>query len=307
MNPRSRSHAAGRWQRSVCLAVGGQKGLCAAAALLVLAWKLASAPGGVKGHLPELSACGVVFALITTVWACRCAGREALGVGGAAAAEGDRRSARRSAMAALLFFDAFLALGVATRLSPVQTFDLQFLRVAHGFGAGPSPALRAISDSGGPGLLYLLPLLGVTLCLVGRARSLAFLAAVLFGSEVIGLLFKEIIERPRPGPFVEGRCDSYPSAHVMIATVLAVGLVMTGPSGVCRAWQQSLLWGAAISWPVLMAVARIHLGCHFLTDVLGGMLLGAAWICLCRALLLALTSPPGTALARKPRSSDASQ
>ena len=38
---------------------------------------------------------------------------------------------------------------------------------------------------------------------------------------------------------------------------------------------------------LLMSSARVYLNSHYVTDVLGGMLLGAAWTCLCQALVLA--------------------
>ena len=55
----------------------------------------------------------------------------------------------------------------------------------------------------------------------------------------------------------------------------------------CRPWQRLLFWSAAAAWVLLMSSARVYLNSHYLTDVIGGILLGAAWTYLCQALLLA--------------------
>ncbi len=58
---------------------------------------------------------------------------------------------------------------------------------------------------------------------------------------------------------------SFPSGHAARATLLAVLCVALGP-----AW---LGWAVAI-WAPLMALSRVVTGVHYLTDLLGGMLVG---------------------------------
>jgi len=59
------------------------------------------------------------------------------------------------------------------------------------------------------------------------------------------------------------------SGHVSGAAALAFSLALM--FGARRWW-----WLLAIAWPVLMALSRLHLGRHFLADVLGGLLAGIA-------------------------------
>jgi len=120
---------------------------------------------------------------------------------------------------------------------------------------------------------------------VGRAdrattRWLALFILVTIG--VSGLFssgFKALIGRSRPSlanPVAHAAGASFPSGHALTAmttgiVVLTALWVLTGRLPPARAWG-----------PVLLAVAltgfsRLGLGVHYLTDVLGGYLLGAAW------------------------------
>ncbi|WP_455947750.1 phosphatase PAP2 family protein [Lelliottia jeotgali] len=70
------------------------------------------------------------------------------------------------------------------------------------------------------------------------------------------------------------------SGHVGVATAAMTALVLC--VGIrSRRWRLALLLG----WPLLMALSRMYLGRHFLSDVLGGWLVGMAlgwlaWQCL---------------------------
>lgn len=70
------------------------------------------------------------------------------------------------------------------------------------------------------------------------------------------------------------------SGHVGVATAAMTALVLC--LGIrARGWRIALLLG----WPLLMALSRMYLGRHFLSDVLGGWLVGLvvawlAWQCL---------------------------
>lgn len=65
--------------------------------------------------------------------------------------------------------------------------------------------------------------------------------------------------------------------------------LLAGVFAVCRRpWQRSFLWAAAAAWPLLMALSRVYTGRYYLTDVLGGLLLGTAWVCCSTGLLLSL-------------------
>lgn len=72
-----------------------------------------------------------------------------------------------------------------------------------------------------------------------------------------------------------GRHDyGFISGHVGTAAALAISLVLLMGAR-RRRW-----WLLALAWPFLMALSRMHLGRHFLADVIGGLIAGviAAWL-----------------------------
>ena len=106
-----------------------------------------------------------------------------------------------------------------------------------------------------------------------------WLAAVAFGM-VASEILKNVLEIPRPGGLqhVPGSY-AFPSGHTLQVTTsygfLAV-LVATGIRTQLR-WIPYLLAGLLIA---LMAMSRVYLGLHWLSDVAGGITLGVVWTCL---------------------------
>jgi len=96
-------------------------------------------------------------------------------------------------------------------------------------------------------------------------------------------MFKYAIRRPRPSHYVAGRDVSdinqqlsFPSGHTSMATAALTSYATTfflrHPNSPWR-W---LVLGIAGATPIMMGVARVHAGRHFVTDVMAGATLGAA-------------------------------
>ena len=135
--------------------------------------------------------------------------------------------------------------------------------------------MRTASWFGGPyGIL-----LAVSLFIVWRLQdkhmqdALLFTYATLF-TVLYVLVVKLITARKRPTLKVIEieRTYSFPSAHTLISTfvygVLAGTLMGNGQAG-------SWILVAYFSLIALIGLSRIYLGCHYLSDVLGGALGGA--------------------------------
>jgi len=107
------------------------------------------------------------------------------------------------------------------------------------------------------------------LLLVRRPWTAMFsiLAAALSAGAV--QVLKHIFGRARPEEMlVAADFGSFPSGHTANAATLgAIFFLIT--------WRWWVL-AAGIAWTVLMALSRTYLGVHWLTDTLGGALLGAA-------------------------------
>lgn len=96
-----------------------------------------------------------------------------------------------------------------------------------------------------------------------------------------------IVKRPRPD--VERLLDSpvnssFPSGHVAAATVYAA-LAFIVLWHTRRMWLRALAVVLAVAAPLIVAWARMYQGMHFLTDVIGGMILGLASVVICRRIL----------------------
>lgn len=112
---------------------------------------------------------------------------------------------------------------------------------------------------------------------------ITFLVAVP-GGILLNALVKEVIHRPRPhfdDLVLTLTTYSFPSGHAAAAT-LFYGFLAAYVIVHLRAWRRRVLVGfIAFLAVVLVALSRIYLRVHYLSDVLGGMSEGAAWLALC--------------------------
>jgi len=182
-----------------------------------------------------------------------------------------------------------LGAGVRTDFGPQLRLDGV---VSEALYAGDSRAtalndLLAVLTAPGLSWFRLLVFLPVLVILV-RRRAWWTAAWVLTAIALIGplnTLLKHYFGRVRPD-FAEGgaRLDSlsYPSGHSSgIATLVTVALVLAWPFLAARARHWALAAGVLLV--VLVGLTRMWLGVHFLSDVVGGWVLGVGW-----ALLTAL-------------------
>jgi len=113
---------------------------------------------------------------------------------------------------------------------------------------------------------------------------LIVLLAAVPGGMLLNVVLKHIFRRQRPSledPLLTLTTYSFPSGHTVAATlfygVLACYLVRrTG------AWpRRALVVGAACLMVMLVALSRMYLGVHYLSDVMAASMEGAAWLAVC--------------------------
>lgn len=116
-----------------------------------------------------------------------------------------------------------------------------------------------------------------------RYWVLALLCAVP-GGLLLNVLLKYIFQRARPHfdePLVNLATFSFPSGHTSGATVL-YGMLAAWLVCHCRAKAlQGLIVAAAVFMVAAVALSRLYLGAHYLSDVLAGMAVGGAWLAVC--------------------------
>lgn len=104
-----------------------------------------------------------------------------------------------------------------------------------------------------------------------------------FGGLLLNKFLKLVFHRARPQfrDAVQSLTSySFPSGHTMIATVF-YGALAAFVIGSSKSWPLRILSVAmALILILLVAFSRIYLGAHYLSDVLGAMAEGLAWIAL---------------------------
>jgi undecaprenyl-diphosphatase len=142
-------------------------------------------------------------------------------------------------------------------------------------------ALERVTALGGAPALWLVQGALVVYLLIRRRSRLAVYAAVTgVGAVVLSPVTKELVGRLRPVlevPVSAAGGPSYPSGHAFGSTVTYGVLLL-----VCWPWlSRRARIVAALAVAALLLVigaTRMALGVHYLSDVLGGWSLGAAWL-----------------------------
>jgi undecaprenyl-diphosphatase len=177
-----------------------------------------------------------------------------------------------------------LLLLVRLKWAPLQRLDLT---TAHELNEEIAPhplvvsLLRIVTDAGGPMFLIALVSL-VVLVLLAKRRWVpaAFLAVAGVGGLILSPTLKALVGRLRPVvdvPLQTASGNSFPSGHALGATIVYGALLLVLLPGIPIVARRGAVTVTAL---LIAAVAftRVALGVHFVTDVVGGFLLGVAWL-----------------------------
>jgi membrane-associated phospholipid phosphatase len=113
-----------------------------------------------------------------------------------------------------------------------------------------------------------------------RPRLAAFVAVTAIGSSLLNGLIKTTVHRARPhfaDPVATAVGKSFPSGHTQAATV-GFGLLVLVFLPFLPARTRPWAWVGAAFMVVLVGFSRVALGVHYLTDVVGALLIGSAWL-----------------------------
>ncbi|MHB0974311.1 MAG: HAD-IC family P-type ATPase [Thiobacillus sp.] len=127
----------------------------------------------------------------------------------------------------------------------------------------------------------LLPVMLVTLAwfIVHRLWLTAgYWLAAIGGAEVLAKVIKVVLHRPRPGLFYGGiEQFSFPSGHATMSVVVYGFLAFLLCRGARSGLRKTVIFVIA-ALVAGIALSRLYLGAHWLSDVLGGLAFGTAWI-----------------------------
>ena len=141
-------------------------------------------------------------------------------------------------------------------------------------------AMEAITSLGSATVLAVVSVIAVIVIASRRQAAQAlFVVTAIAGSVALNGTLKVTVQRPRPVlPWAHVLPDySFPSGHTMNALVLylAIALVMWVTLG-RRFGSIAVL--VALGIAIAVGVSRIYLGYHYLSDVVGGLAAGIAWL-----------------------------
>lgn len=182
---------------------------------------------------------------------------------------------RRVAIVVIASLLAFAALALVAVTPALQGVDRQ-IKTALDEVRYPrvEVPMRVVTFVGGGWMLVVFTVL-TSLVLARRRDPLAWrFPAIMLGATVTEWLVKWLVARPRP----RGSPSAFPSGHVFTSVAFFGAVVyLLWTRDVARPWR---IVGTAACLVVIVGVAlsRVYLRFHWMTDVLGGVAGGAAYL-----------------------------
>jgi undecaprenyl-diphosphatase len=181
-----------------------------------------------------------------------------------------------------------LALAVAWGSRPYFDWDLavsQSIQSVRGPGLETLMHGVSLADNNILGPAVLVSVAGLVLVARRARREAAVLVGVLLVGQALWVVCGQLVGRPRPSPaLVQVRLDegdvhgfpSFPSGHTVYYTAFFGFLWFLTFTRVRTRRLRWPLLGSFGGLVLLVGIARIYLGAHWVSDVVGGYLLGGA-------------------------------
>lgn len=187
---------------------------------------------------------------------------------------------------ALLIGSTWLFLGVLEDVvtgDPLVRADQGVYQFIQGLRTPWGDRLMVFATELGDGVVIALVAAAVLAWLVWRRSWRAakyWVAAIGFG-QIAATLVKLVLQRPRPLADLYDGLSTYafPSGHATMSMV-AYGFLAALIAGRFARQRRWIVYAVAALLIGIIAASRLYLGAHWLSDVIGGLSLGFAWVCL---------------------------
>jgi len=190
---------------------------------------------------------------------------------------------------ALLLVAAWLFGAIAEDVVTGATITLVDVRLAHWFHDRATPGftramLFVTHWNGIVGSSIMAVLLALWFWRLHAHYWLIVCLVAVPGGMLLNVALKHVFRRTRPSfddPLLSLMTYSFPSGHTAAATVF-YGLLACYLVRRVRTWRaRALVMLGAVVMVMLVALSRMYLGVHYLSDVLAAAAEGAAWLAIC--------------------------
>jgi undecaprenyl-diphosphatase len=196
---------------------------------------------------------------------------------------GPQQLVAAAVIALVLLGGCFLAvLDAVSEREGIANWDQPVLSFALSHRNGPlTVVFRTVTGLGAGVGLFVVALL-VTAYAMWRLRSAwpgLLVVATVAGTELVSLTSKALIQRSRPPMqdwLTQATGYAYPSGHTLHSVCTYGVLAFIGCCLTRTLWARTAVIVAATVMILTIALSRIYLGVHWLTDVLGGVFAGLA-------------------------------
>jgi membrane-associated phospholipid phosphatase len=180
---------------------------------------------------------------------------------------------------------AVAAITAAVIINPYLSFDATVERDIQATNLGPlTVTFPFFSWLGGPGGIFMQAAVLLLVLLLNRRSWMLALAA--FAGGLWYEVIVHLVNRPRP---VVGQVlrvtehpgsTSFPSGHLIFITISAAVLMLCLGHRYLPAWAKPIGWALVAGIVLIVGLDRIYPGAHWPSDVLAGILIATAWLCL---------------------------
>jgi membrane-associated phospholipid phosphatase len=179
---------------------------------------------------------------------------------------------------------ALILLLVRAGWAPLRGLDIGAAETFNRIDAAHPELVRAavvVSDVFDPNVFRVaLTLIALVYLIRGERHHATWLVVTVFGGAALGFALKEVVGRARPvlpDPVSTAPGLSFPSGHALGASIGCCLLLLITLRFLPRGGRVAAVV-AAVLIVGTVALARVVLGVHFVSDVLAGITLGIGWV-----------------------------
>jgi undecaprenyl-diphosphatase len=178
---------------------------------------------------------------------------------------------------------SYLVLQVLSK-GPFERWDLRTAESIHRWVLRRPSLVRTldvVTNLGKPVTLGLLVTVGAAYVFWrGRRRLALYLVVAVVGGGLVDTAVKLAVNRPRPKldhPLAHALGKSFPSGHAM-SSIITYGVLLLVFLPVLGRVGRLVAFILVVALVAAIGASRLLLGVHFVSDVLGGWVLGLAWL-----------------------------